>query len=227
MDKKYDMNYLPDFFSVRNKDQIDYAFEGMEDKKCFVFFDNGFDSTFVETNTREIKYIWDGFLLFVDKNVDLEDIKNGINLHDARIMALQRTRYFNKANTGDVRNYILDKLRNNKIKYEIMPDKNEVSGYPARGDMWSTRDETVLNDAIDCIQDGTATFYPLSEFSYNIKFSQTNIPNFNYEHTGGIVLKNGEQFILIRILNNDNILSDYIGSFNSDSVNVGDLRYKK
>ncbi len=227
MNKKYDINCLPDFFSVRNKDQIDYAFDGMGDKRCFVFFDNGFTSTYVETNKRDIKYIWDGFLLFVDKSIDIEEIKKGIDLHDARIMALQRTRYFDKANTSDVKSYILEKLQNNNIKYSIMSDKNEVSGYPARGDMWSTRDETVLNDAIDCIQDGTATFYPLSKFSFSIKFSETDIPDFNYVHKGGIVLKNGEQFILIRILNNDNVLSDYIGSFDSDSVSVENLRYRK
>lgn len=227
MDKKYDINCLPDFFSVRNKEQIDYAFEGMEDKQCFVFFDNGFDSTYVETNKRDIKYIWDGFLLFVDKDISIEDIKNGVNLHDARIMALQRTRYFDKANTSDVRNYILEQLQNNNMKYSIMPDKNEVSGYPAKGDMWSTRDETVLNDAIDCIQDGMATFYPLSSFAFNIKFKETKLPVFNYVHNGGIVLNNEEQFILIRILDNDNVLSDYIDSFNSDYANVEDLRYKK
>lgn len=51
----YDINSLPDFFSVRNNEQIDYAFEGMENKKCFVFFDNGFTSTYVETNKRDIK----------------------------------------------------------------------------------------------------------------------------------------------------------------------------
>ncbi len=28
----YNINYLPDFFSVRNKEQIDYAFEEMNDK---------------------------------------------------------------------------------------------------------------------------------------------------------------------------------------------------
>lgn len=65
MDKKYDINSLPDFFSVRNKEQIDYAFEGMEDKQCFVFFDNGFDSTYVETNKRDIKFGMDFCFLLI------------------------------------------------------------------------------------------------------------------------------------------------------------------
>lgn len=166
-------------------------------------------------------------MLFVDKNISIEDIKNGVNLHDARIMALQRTHYFDKANTSDVRNYILEQLQNNNIKYSIMPDKNDVSGYPARGDMWSTRDEAVLNDAIDCIKDGTATFYPFSTFSFNIKFKETKLPIFNYVHNGGIVLNNDEQFILIRILDNDNVLSDYIESFNSNTTSVENLKFKK
>ena len=223
MNKKYDINCLPDFFSVIDKKQIDYAFSGMENKKCFVFFDNGFTSTYVETNK---KYIWDGFLLFVDKNIDIEDIKKGINLHDARIMALQRTSYFDKANTSNVKEYILKQLQDNNIKYFIMPDKNEVSGYPSKGDMWSTRDETVLNDAIDCIQYGTATFYPLSEFNFKIEFSETKIPNFDYVHKGSIVLENEKQAILIEILDN-NVLSDYINSFSSRSVSVENLRYKE
>ena len=37
-DKKvYDSNKLPDFFSVRNYEQIDYSMEGMSGKKCYCF----------------------------------------------------------------------------------------------------------------------------------------------------------------------------------------------
>lgn len=140
---------------------------------------------------------------------------------------MQRTKYFKKANSADVRSYILQKLEKNRIPYLIMSDKNEVSGYPSKGDMWSTRDESVLNDAIDCIETGMATFYPLSEFSFNICFPDTNLPDFKYIHKGGIVLENGEQFILIRILDNDNGLLDYISNFNSNNTGVENLKFKK
>ena len=49
---KYNVNKLPDFFSVRNKEQIDYSLEGLEGKKCFAFFDNGFTSNIIEPNKR-------------------------------------------------------------------------------------------------------------------------------------------------------------------------------
>ena len=35
----YNINKLPDFYSVRNFEQIDYSLEGMSFKKCFAFFD--------------------------------------------------------------------------------------------------------------------------------------------------------------------------------------------
>ena len=43
-----------------------------------------------EPNKRNIKFIWDGFLLFVDSDVTIEHIKNGIDLYNGRLVALQR-----------------------------------------------------------------------------------------------------------------------------------------
>lgn len=37
--KELNINELPDFYSVRNKEQIDYSLEGLENMKCFAFFD--------------------------------------------------------------------------------------------------------------------------------------------------------------------------------------------
>lgn len=224
----YDINKLPDFYSVRSTTQIDYAFEGMEGMQCLLFLDNGFCSTYVETNKRDIKYIWDGFVLFIPKDMTLDDIRNGVNLHDTRLMALQRTKYFEKANDDITKKYIISKIKKMGLTYKVMEDNNEIPiGYPAKGDMWSTRDESVLNDAIDCIETGMAIFYPLSEFSYSINFNSSNIPTLSYIHKGGIVLKNENDTILVRILDNDNILSNYINSFGKDSVSVEELKRKK
>ena len=43
----YDRNKLPDFYSVRNYEQVDYSLEGLEGKKCYAFFDNGFTSNII------------------------------------------------------------------------------------------------------------------------------------------------------------------------------------
>ena len=81
------------------KYQIDY-----NKKKCYTFFDNGFKSTIIAPNNRDIRFIWDGFLLFVDSDITLNDIKNGTNLYNSRLVALQRTRLNGeKANNYEVR----------------------------------------------------------------------------------------------------------------------------
>ncbi len=54
---QYDTNKLPDFYSVRDFEQIDYSLEGMEGKKCYCFFDNGFTSNVIEPNKRDIRFI--------------------------------------------------------------------------------------------------------------------------------------------------------------------------
>ena len=98
-----------------------------------LFFDNGFASNIIEPNKRDIRFLWDGFILFTDKETTLEDMKNGINLYDSRLVALQRTDIFGrKANTEEVREYILRKLTEHEITFEILNDKNEVSGYPSK-----------------------------------------------------------------------------------------------
>lgn len=207
---------LPDFYSVRNKEQIDYGFSGMEGKKCFLFLDNGFTSSFIETNKRDIRYIWDGFLLFVDKNITLDTIKEGIDLHDQRILALQRTGFLEKANNTKIKEYIMQKIKEMDIDYEIMPDTNQIlGGYPSKGDMWSTRDNTVLKDAIETIKDGNCYFYELPEFNYSINFSTTKIPGFCYNHKSAIVLRNSSEEIIIRLLNDE--LSNEIKTTLSDS----------
>lgn len=208
---EYNRNYLPDFYSVRNKDQIDYSFEGMENKKCLLFFDNGFTSNIIEPNKRDIRFIWDGFLLFIDKEISIDDIKNGINLHDERLVALQRMSVNgNKSNSQDIREYIINKLKSMGIPYEIMPDKRDVDGYPSKCDLWSTRDESVLIDATNCTGDGQAFYFNDAMFTYRITFSSSGLPDMFYEHTGAIVLRGENETAISRLLNNDNNLRSYL-----------------
>lgn len=184
----YDINKLPDFYSVRNLEQIDYSFEGMDDKKCYLFFDNGFSSNVIEPNKRDIKFIWDGFILFTDKNVFLENMQNDINLHNSRLVALQRTNLLGeKFNNEDIRNYILDKLIKQNIPFVIMPDINLVDGYPSKCDLWSTRDSSVLLDAVDCVGEGDAYYFKNNDFKYEITFNYSKIPPFKYSHHGALV----------------------------------------
>ena len=207
---QYDMNNLPDFFSVRNYEQIDYSFEGLENKKCYVFFDNGFSSNVIEPNKRDIRFVWDGFLLFVSPDISLEDIKNGINLHDERLVALQRTHYLEKANSAEVQSYIIDKLVEKVIPYQIMKDKNEVNGYPSSCDLWSTRDTSVLMDAMDCTGNGKAYYFRNADFHYNITFPESNLPAFLYSHQGAIVLKGENSTAIARLIRNDENLQNYL-----------------
>lgn len=208
---EYNKNYLPDFYSVRNREQIDYSFEGMENKKCLLFWDNGFVSNIIEPNKRDMRFIWDGFLLFVDKDISIDDIKQGINLHDERLVALQRISVQgDKSNGLEVREYITKKLESLSIPYEIMPDKRKVDGYPSKCDLWSTRDESVLIDATNCTGDGQAFYFSDARFNYRITFDTSNLPDMNYEHTGAIVLRGENETAISRLLDNDNNLRSYL-----------------
>lgn len=208
---KYDSDKLPDFFSVRNYEQIDYSLEGMEGLKCYCFFDNGFSSNIIEPNKRNIKFIWDGFLLFVDSDVTIEHIKNGIDLYNGRLVALQRTSPFReKFNNNEVRQYILHQLDNKNIEYEIMPDSKQVEGYPSKCDLWSTRDVSVLLDAIDCVEIGDAYFFQNSNFKYEIAFNVSKIPCFVYSHLGAVVLRGKNSTAISRLICNHQSLQNYL-----------------
>lgn len=209
---KYDINKLPDFFSVRNKEQIDYSLEGLEGKRCFAFFDNGFTSNIIEPNKRDIRFIWDGFLLFVDQDITLDDIRDGVDLFDERIVALQRTSVLgNKANTEDVREYIMNSLQEKNIPVEVMPDKKEVTGYPSKCDLWSTRDESVLFDAIDCVGSvGDAYYFSNEDFRYEIEFNESNLPSFPYSHKGAVVLRGENSTAIARLVCNDENLCEHL-----------------
>ena len=52
----YECEKLPDFYSVRDIDQINYSLQDMENKKCYLFLDNGFSSNVIEPNKRDIKF---------------------------------------------------------------------------------------------------------------------------------------------------------------------------
>lgn len=206
-----DSNKLPDFYSVRNKEQIDYSLEGLEEKRCFAFFDNGFTSNVIEPNKRDIKFIWDGFLLFVDTDITLDDIRNGEDLWDARIVAFQRTNLLGKKfNDSSIRKYIMDKLEEKEISVEVMPDKKEVEGYPSKCDLWSTREEDVLIDAIDVTGIGDAYYFKNSNFDYRISFSTTNLPDFYYHHHGALVLKGENSTAISRLILNDQNLQGHL-----------------
>lgn len=204
-----DSNKLPDFYSVRNKEQINYSLEGLEGKKCFAFFDNGFTSNIIEPNKRDIKFIWDGFLLFVNQDISLDDIRNGADLWDARIVALQRTNLLGeKSNNKDVCEYIKSELNKKEIPLKLMPDKEEVNGYPSKCDLWSTRDHSVLIDAADSTGYGDAYYFRNSDFHYRIHFSVSNLPDFYYEHHGALVLKGENSTAISRLVLNDHHLQE-------------------
>lgn len=210
---RYDINKLPDFFSVRNYEQIDYALEGMEGKKCYCFFDNGFSSNIIESNKRNIKFIWDGFILFVDSNITLEDIENGIDLYNGRLVALQRTNLLGKTfNNNEIRQYIINQLQNKSIEFEIMKDSKQVDGYPSKCDLWSTRNSSVLLDAIDCVGVGDAYFFQNTDFKYEISFNKSKIPDFVYSHLGAIVLRGENSVAISRLIHNNQKLQDYLES---------------
>lgn len=155
--------------------------------------------------------------MFTDVDVTLEDIQNGINLYNARLIAFQRTNVIGeKFNNDNVRNYILTKLKNQNIPFEIMPDTKLVDGYPSKCDLWSTRNASVLLDAIDCTGNGNAYYFKNENFRYEITFNQSNIPIFLYSHLGAIVLKGENNIAISRLLCNDknllNSLNEIIGS---------------
>lgn len=201
---KYNINKLPDFYSVRNFEQIDYSLEGLEGKKCFAFFDNGFTSNIIEPNKRDIRFIWDGFLLFVDQQTTLENIREGINLFNSRLVALQRTNLLGKRfNDLEVRSYIMEQLKKKEIQVQIMHDKKEVDGYPSKCDLWSTRDASVLLDATEIIGEGDAYYFKNEDFNFKITFNESNLPDFFYQHQGAIVLKGKNEVAISRLLKNN------------------------
>ena len=54
--------------------------------------------------------------------------KNGVDLYNSRLVAFQRLNALGKKfNDLDVRNYIMIKLKENDIRYEVMDDTHEVS----------------------------------------------------------------------------------------------------
>lgn len=207
---KYDITKLPDFFSVRDYEQIDYSFEGMEGTKCLCFFDNGFTSNIIESN-RNMRFIWDGFLLFVNEETTIDDLKNQTSLYNNRLVALQRTnRLGKKFNDEETRSYIISKLQKQNIPFEIMPDFKEVTGYPSKSDLWSTRDFSVLLDAIDCVGDGNAYFFKNDNFMFEISFNKSNIPSFVYSHKGAIVLHGKNSTAISRLIYSNDQLRTFL-----------------
>lgn len=206
---QYDLNKLPDFYSVRDIDQINYSLEDLEGKKCFAFFDNGFTSNVISC-TRPIKFIWDGFLLFVDDDVTLEDIRNNVNLYNSRLVGLQRTSFSKKLNNIEMRKYILNQLLDKGIPTQIMPDTQLVDGYPTKCDLWSTREASVLVDATECTGKGEAYFFKDSYFSFTITFPESNLPDFNYEHNGAVVLNGENSTAISRLICNNQSLREYL-----------------
>lgn len=206
---KYDINKLPDFFSVRDFTQIDYALEDMEGMKCFTFFDNGFKSNIIEPNNRDIRFVWDGFILFVNPVIELEDMQKGISLYDARLVALQRTDLLGKkSNSQEVRSYILSKLSEKNIPVVVMEDNKDVDGYPSKCDLWSTREKAVLVDAANCTGSGNSYYFKDSIFSYEIEFNKSLIPSFLYRHEGALVLRGENSTAISRLVANDSGLKE-------------------
>lgn len=221
----YATEKLPDFFSVRDKEQIDYSLEGMDNKKCFCFFDNGFNSNILNGSTRDIRFIWDGFILFTDKDITLEDLKNGVDLYDSRLVALQRTNLEGKkANSDEVVEYIIEKLKEKDISYEIMPDKKEpIGNYPSKCDLWSTRDSSVIIDAIDCVGSGDAYFVKDDNFEYTINFNSSNIKRFVYSHKGALILRGENSTAISRLICNNENLQEQIEKIIGEEKLIGYL----
>lgn len=215
---------LPDFYSVRNKEQIDYSFEGMEGKKCFLFLDNGFVSNVIEPNKRDMRFIWDGFYLFVDQSMTIDDLESGINLYDERLVALQRTNIHGiKSNNIEIKNYIVRKLEDMNIPYEIMPDINLVDGYPTSCDLWSTREVSVLIDAIAQVGEGKAYYYQNTSFQFQIEFKTSDIPNFLYKHDGALVLKGEYEKAISRLVENNEALKELLNDIVKDNKIYSDV----
>lgn len=218
---------LPDFYSVRNREQIDYSFEGMKGKKCLLFLDNGFTSSIIEPNKRDMRFIWDGFYLFVDEATSIEDLKAGLDLYHDRLVALQRTSVRGiKSNNSEVKQYLVQKLEEMNIPYEVMPDTNLVDGYPTSCDLWSTRDSSVLIDAMDTVGEGEAYYYQNSLFQFRIKFLESGIPDFYYKHDGAVVLKGSGDKAISRLVESDANLKRILSQIINEKKIYSDVQGK-
>lgn len=79
-----------------------------------------------------------------------------------------------------------------------------------QSDLWSTRDFSVLLDAIDCTGEGRAYYFRNKEFKYEITFNKSKIPTFLYSHHGALVLKGENSVAISRLLCNDSELLNYL-----------------
>lgn len=149
--------------------------------------------------------------MFVDSNITLEDIRNEIDLYNGRLVALQRTNLLGQTfNNNEVRQYIIGQLKNKSIEFEIMQDTKQIDGYPSKCDLWSTRDTSVLLDAIDCAGLGNAYFFQNTDFRYEISFNKAKIPDFVYSHLGAIVLRGENNTAISRLIHNNQNLQNYL-----------------
>ncbi len=170
--------------------------------------------------------MWDGFLLFLNKNISLKDINNVVNLFDERLVGLQRMENGVKANNDNIKKYIINKLEKNNINYELMEDEKIVDGNCITYDMWSTRNKDVLKDAIDCIGECNAKYVESDNFNFKISFNKSLDVIFDYNHLGEIILKNDNQLIVAKLLNNNGHLNDKINEiykFNKTNINLNEL----
>ena len=165
-------------------------------------------------------------MLFLNKDISLKDINNGVNLYDERLVGLQITDNNAKANSEDIKNYITNKLKENNIDYELMDDEKIVNGNCITYDMWSTRNKDVLKDAIECIGEYNARYIANDNFNFKISFNKSLNVIFDYNHLGELSLKNDKQLIVMKLLNNDSGLNNKINriyQLNKTNFNLNTL----
>ncbi len=91
-----------------------------------------------------------------------------------------------------------------------MEDKKDVDGYPLKSDLWSTRDEAVLIDAIECTGEGKAYYFRNADFYFKITFPDSHLPDFNYKHRGALVLRGENSTAISRLILNDSNLQGHL-----------------
>lgn len=91
-----------------------------------------------------------------------------------------------------------------------MNDKQEFNGYPSKSDLWSTRDTSVLTDAMNCIGSGKAYFFKNANFEFKISFQDSKLTEFNYKHNSAIVLKGENSIAICRLITNGINLQTYL-----------------